>query len=114
MKRHLRSWWLESEGELLSLFPWLQHARCSCTRGQIPYLQKVPAKLAAVPQRSAETSAGELCERAGDTTDGSGKLLPPGKAMTQQTDGYLKQVNGYSGFRSGNSRVMAPELTPEG
>lgn len=97
-KRHLRSRWLELEGKLLSLFPWLQHAWCSCIRGWIPYLQKVPANLAAVPPRSAETSAGELCERAGDTTDRSGKLLPPGKVIKQQTDGYLKQVNGYSWF----------------
>lgn len=61
-----------------------------------PYLQKVPAKLAAVLQGSTETSAGEGFEQAGEKTDEHGKLLPRGKVIKKQNDGYLKQANSYS------------------
>ena len=98
-ERHLRTQRLELEGKLLSLFPWLQHAWCSSIHVWTPYLQKVPVKLAAVLQRSAETSTGEDCERAGEKMDEFGKLLPHGKVIKQQADGYLKQVNGYSWFK---------------
>lgn len=98
-ERHLRSQWLELEGKLLSLFPWLQHAWCSSIHGRTPYLQKVPVKLAAVLQHSAETGTGEVCEQAGKKMDEFGKLLPHGKVIKQQSDGYLKQVNGYSWFK---------------
>lgn len=72
-------------------------------------------KLAAVLQSSAETGTGEVCERAGKKTDGFGKLLPHGKVIKKQTDGYLKLPNSYSWFEvREQSAAMAPELTPEG
>lgn len=48
---------------------------------------------------AAETGTGEVCERAGEKMDELGKLLPHGKVIKQHTDGYLKQVNGYSWFK---------------
>lgn len=92
----LRRQQLELAGKLLSLFPWLQHAWCSSIHVWTPYLQKVPVKLAAVLQPSAETSTGEGCEQAGEKTDEFGKLSPHGKVIKQQSDGCLKQANGYS------------------
>lgn len=72
-------------------------------------------KLAAVLQSSAETGTGEVCERAGKKTDGFGKLLPHGKVIKKQTDGYLKLPNSYSWFEvREQSTAMAPELTREG
>lgn len=97
--RHVRSQRLELEGKLLSLFPWLQHAWCSSIHVWTPYLQKVPVKLAAILQCSAETSTGDVCEQAGAKTDEFGKLVPHGKVITQQNEGYLKQENGYSWFK---------------
>lgn len=61
-----------------------------------PYLQKVPVKLAAVLQGSTETSTGEGCEQAGERANEFGKLLPRGKVIKKQNDGYLKQANSYS------------------
>lgn len=53
-------------------------------------------KLAAVLQGSTETSTGEGCEQAGERADEFGKLLPRGKVIKKQNDGYLKQANSYS------------------